>query len=558
VWCPASLSAPTPGANGCTPSSTNLANLIGVLSGAPPAQDGIIWIQAGTDGSIIQVTLNAAALGAMPQYKLTLRGGWDGNPGSKLITGSSTFGARLAIVNWLNDVTLSDIDIAFAPGTAATDALSISTSGNLTLTRVNSHHNNGTGARLNTAAGTGSVTISASQFSTNNGTDGGLYLLSAGNVTLANVVANSNGNASGTGARLDNTLGSGALTISASQFNSNLGTNGGLLLRSAGKVTLANLTASSNSGGNGANIDNFAGLAGVTLTGVNTFDDNRLNGLRINSNGAISANDLSANRNGVTAGYGAILDNDGALTPQPVTLTGTNIFTDNYVDGLYVVSAGAIKLNNVTANSNTHGSGAEVSNQVAATPQPVTLTGTNRFKYNRDNGLYIVSKGTITINNLTASGNTLSRGADLTNVVAGGVGGVTLTGANSFYDNTEEGLSITSHGAIKTSNLTAMGNGFVGSAIGVRLYNAYDGDSAGITLTGTNTISGNYAGGLLLTSRGIVAINSLTASDNPNGTGATIENTLGIAKKVSLTGTNVFNGMMRSWVETAAGMTLST
>jgi len=126
IWCPASLSAPTPGLNGCTASSDSLAALLTVLTGAQPAQDGIIWIQAGTDPSVTSVTFNAGTLSTMAEYKLTLRGGWDGNSGSTLISGTSTFGARLAITNWLNDVTLSDIEIANAP---AGNALEITTTG---------------------------------------------------------------------------------------------------------------------------------------------------------------------------------------------------------------------------------------------------------------------------------------------------------------------------------------------------------------------------------------------------------------------------------------------
>jgi hypothetical protein len=46
VWCPATLSAPTPGANGCTASYSSFQDLLIYLDANEVAQDGTIWIES--------------------------------------------------------------------------------------------------------------------------------------------------------------------------------------------------------------------------------------------------------------------------------------------------------------------------------------------------------------------------------------------------------------------------------------------------------------------------------------------------------------------------------
>ena len=88
----------------------------------------------------------------------------------------------------------------------------------------------------------------------------------------------------------------------------------GLTVNSTGAITINNLTASYNTTlngyGRGAAINNCnntyspnggictVASAPVTLTGTNTFNYNRANGLQIDSIGAITISNLNANYNG--------------------------------------------------------------------------------------------------------------------------------------------------------------------------------------------------------------------------------------------------------------------
>lgn len=496
IWCPASVAAPTPGANGCTISYTSFASLLGALPALIPA-DGIIWFEDSYDSGVNDpaVTLftldGSGSLSALAPFKLTLRGGWDGLSGSKVITGSSEFNGRLQILNWQNDVTLSDLVFTGTTGGAAAHALQVTTTGNINLTRVNSSNNQGTGALLNNTSGTDGV------------------------------------------------------TVSDSQFNNNAGNGGGLDVTSAGKITLANLTTNGNTAGYGTYLDNTYGSGAVALTGLNTFHDNRYSGLAVWSNGAINASNLDARNNGLisNSGSGAWLQNNSSPTAAGVTLTGTNVFLANDDSGLYISSAGPVKLNNVIANANQDASGVEIYNAAAATAQPVTFTGSNQLQYNGGYGAYLSASGAVSLNNVNASGNNYS-GVWLFNNSTGFTSDVTFTGTNVFNDNNTHGLYVATYGNLKAANLSASDNGLLGTyGFGAFLDNSGASTPKILTLSGTNLFSGNYSGGLLAASSGAISASSLSASGNGvvSGTGATLDNSgASSAQKVSLTGANLF------------------
>ena len=91
----------------------------------------------------------------------------------------------------------------------------------------------------------------------------------------------------------------------------------------------------------------------VFINGYGLFEYNNDDGLYVESNGAITTTNLSANYNN---GNGAYLYTKGVLAPQAVTLNGNNTFNFNgdadNESGLVVFSDGAIKLNNVNASYN--------------------------------------------------------------------------------------------------------------------------------------------------------------------------------------------------------------
>ena len=154
---------------------------------------------------------------------------------------------------------------------------------------------------------------------------------------------------------------------------------------------------------------------------------------------------------------------------------------------MWIESHGIITLKDITASFNADGYGAYLNNTGAITAKAVTISGTNTFNNNGTNtagsGLFVASRGAITVNNVIASNNgdgVFGHGAHLDNtIVPGSTGGVTLTGMNIFSDNQSDGLTVASLGAIKASNLYANSNG----NMGVRFNNSAAATAQGVTLT---------------------------------------------------------------------------
>jgi hypothetical protein len=292
--------------------------------------------------------------------------------------------------------------------------------------------------------------------------------------------------------------------------------SGGLSIYSRGAIKANNVTATDSPDGNGAGFYNvyLGALGGITLTGTNIFEDNAYDGFNAQSMGAISVNNLTGSRNGAAGGYGngAVLDNVGTSAAMAVKLTGTNTFNDNFSEGLHVVSNGAISASNLTANRNLHGVGANLWNS-HTNAGALTLTGSNTFQENRDSGLVIESQGAISLNSLTANGNgqlgLYGFGANIHNQTSATPQTVKLTGTNTFNDNYSGGLFVQSRGAISANNLTA---NHTTNGNGVRLFN--NTGSAGVTLTGTNAFLSNGGDGLTIESTGAVSVTKVTADDN--------------------------------------------
>ena len=289
-----------------------------------------------------------------------------------------------------------------------------------------------------------------------------------------------------------------------------------------------NSIAANNNVGNGAILDNddlSPGLANVTLTGTNSFKENRLGGLTISSDGMVTISNVTANDNGIvnSSGYGVNVDNSGASTPKAVTLTGTNQLNGNYSGGLKVISKGTITISNLTASFNFN-KGVSLDNIASGTalPQNVTITGTSNTNNNTSAGLDVGTYGTISIGSITANGNGGS-GVSLNNSGGTTPKAVTLTGYVHAYgngDGNDYGLYIHSLGAIKINALDASYN----NGSGAWLDNNDAGAVSGITLSGSNDFNFNTGYGLLGESRGVILINDLDASGNTAGFGADLDN----------------------------------
>src|SRR5690606_5318971 len=154
-------------------------------------------------------------------------------------------------------------------------------------------------------------------------------------------------------------------------FNDNGGAHTGLFIESNGNVTIANITANNN-GDYGAYIQaerntNVANttFANVTITGMNTFNNNGINGLVIENDGLITISNITANNN---EEEGVVLDNVSRANPNStgiknITINGVNMFNGNKGTGLLISASGTVTLTRITANFNNNlgsGSGLEV------------------------------------------------------------------------------------------------------------------------------------------------------------------------------------------------------
>lgn len=241
----------------------------------------------------------------------------------------------------------------------------------------------------------------------------------------------------------------------------------GLTISTTGNISLDNVTSSGNAV-DGASLDNSAGAAtDVTLSGSNSFNNNLDDGLVVQTTGDIDANQITAQGNG---DEGAVLINSSGT--GSVTLTGANDYSNNGLignsgSGLSVGSSGPISINDITASNNTL-RGAFLQ----TTGNAVTLTGVNSFVGNDTNGLWIQISGggSIDLQNITATNNT-SNGALLTIANGVGSGAVNILGINAFNNNSSDGISnglnISTYGDINLGNITASGN--QGNADGVIL-----------------------------------------------------------------------------------------
>lgn len=426
--------------------------------------------------------------------------------------------------------------------------------GAISVSSTQANGNNQTNAYLsnNSFGSTGSVTISGTNNQFNSSINGsGLVVSSRGTVTLSNIMANANQQK---GIVVDTTSAVTPRSVNLTGTNFADGNNqNNVDIQSSGAITISNLTASNSITGHGAfllNLWNVNYPLGVTLTGTNVFNSNSIAGLYIETYGAVTASNLTANFNGTSMnfnGYGAYISNaSNAITPYSVTLTGVNTFNSNYRTNLYITSDGAISVAALSANSSTAGYGAYLENSRPGSTGGVTLSGINTLNGNSQTNLYINTYGAVTLNSVTASASGAGGGAQI------GISGLkaqklNITGTNNFNNNYYDGLDIYTNGAVTINNLTATGNGTSGSfGTGAVIQNNNLPNPAKISLTGTNVFDSNFSSGLEITSSGIIAVNNLSA--NGNGSyGANLGNSSSVGySSISLTGVNTFSSNTQS------------
>jgi hypothetical protein len=377
------------------------------------------------------------------------------------------------------------------PGSVIAHGLEIDSQGAILINGVVSSENNGSG--LDISSGKGSVTIKNSVFSSNNsdpdGAGIGLYLDSwSPNITLDNVYMVNN-------------------------------ETQGAFISSIGNVILKKVVITGN-GQEGIRITRFydsfdAGAKNVTVSD-SVFNNNGLTNLDIYASGSVVITNLVST--GSINGNGLRVNNVGALTPSPVTLSKV-VLTGNGNMGGSISSKGTINVNNINAGQN-GGTGLNLDNDyVNATGSIIILgtLGTNQVN-NNGGGLNIDTTRNVTISSLQANNN-LSDGIYIEG--GGPSSNIILTGIESSGNQCLGIYNPVATGTVTVNKVTAYGNGFGGIVI--------DNSSAATAksvLVSNSFLSDNSAAdayGITVYSVGLISLNNITASGN-NSYGAYLDN----------------------------------
>jgi hypothetical protein len=394
-------------------------------------------------------------------------------------------------------------------------------------------------------------------FEGNNGY--GLNIKTRGAVTLTNMLARDN--SFGDGLYMNNPNAVGAVTVQSSltdsvSFNNNGGN--GLFIRTRGAIKLANVEAFNNRL-SGADLDNAIctwddvseiwtnclGSGGIILSApsgkTRWFNDNQHFGIWALSRGSITLTNISAVNNGYD---GAFLRNNrgGSSAPVSVGTLGVvrNEFSNNGwntdypipsnsgyytigANGLSSSSGGTITVLNSSANSNQNDGGGFMLNS-SKSVLPKTVQVRNVEAYGNDwIGVWVGSKGTITLTNVTVSDNGYEGGIHLDNCldslgVCGGSGGVSITTITA-NNNGSIGLDVDSKGLITLNGAWVNNNG----GQGISLVNNYTPSIAGITMTAITANDNQGGGGVEALSMGFISLKGAEARNNA-GEGIHLEN----------------------------------
>lgn len=467
IWCPEGA-VPIPSTGGCSISYTSLSSL--VYNIPEPGSNGVIWITAGVDLSPSSfISIDGSVFTNWQNYNLTINGGWDGGS-LGVMNSSSTISKPIEIVNWTGNVTVNNISV----NNTTSAGLSIGTAGDVTLNNLSFNNNNLTGLSVDS----GGAIIAQDITATNNGAGG----------------------VSGSGAEF---VADSLILSGSNEFSDNLGI--GITANIGGNITITNLVANSNGAGSGyaAGAELVSTSGSVDLSGINQFNDNNNTGLYIFAGNIIQADNITANNNGMgnASGYGT------ELVASSLELSGINEFNSNFQSGISVTVTGDMSLSNVVANQN-GSSGYGVGAELIAASGNVVMTGSNEFQQNNSSGLAIDSTGIVTLHNILANNNgaggVYGYGAEIL------AHELNILGINDFSNNYESGLYANTSGNITITNMTANQNGQVGAyGVGTELIS-----SGLVQISGINVFSENSSGGLSIDALAGVSIANTSINAN--------------------------------------------
>ena len=330
--------------------------------------------------------------------------------------------------------------------------LRINTTRNVLLNNVLAENNGKCGIEIWAGPNTGSVVLK--NVTANKNGEWGVVVGTNGAISWVGGGASENGQNdtdfydSG-GASLDNVgaleTASKPVTVSGLVLNGNL-ENVGLYIATRGTVTLTNITADQNAW-DGIKVNKYPGAGSIKASLIHTVD-NDIIGLNIYQMPGdwrsvnVSLNNITANHNG---NWGVFVDTNGAVS---------------WVKG-------AANDNGQSVSST--GGGASILNTRAAelASKPVTIRDITLNNNLRNNGLNIVTRGSVTLTNIQANEN-IGEGISIFKYT--GVGNMLLT--NVAADGNQYGIDITADSTVPRfnnvtlNNVSASNNDGFGIAVG--------------------------------------------------------------------------------------------
>lgn len=354
----------------------------------------------------------------------------------------------------------------------------------------------------------------------NNGVDG-LFAWTKGSISLKDITANGN---AWSGVFLDNSFGSGNITLSSSKnytndfsFN-NTGANtpaAGLNAFSNGTIAITNVNAMYNSNGaRGINLDNSSAMASRKVSAANIYTSNNdSDGLNIVSSGPVTVTGIDAESNG---GKGLVIVTQGFAGKVTLTTSAkhkTSQLNNNNNEGGLIYTDGAVYAQNLDASGNGL-AGLLIDNTSGSGPVTYSAAGkSSLFNGNQAYGLQINSSGTVSVSSskykiFADSNGTIGNfaGIRIDNSAAPAARNVTLKNLASM-NNAGAGIEVDSAGAVKMTSLTSLGNGNQGVLVVNTL------GTGSVSLNGDNTLNFNTIG-LMIETNGAVTVSSLMAFGN--------------------------------------------
>jgi len=320
-------------------------------------------------------------------------------------------------------------------------------------------------------------------------------------------------------------------------------------IESKGTISWSGGSASRNVGDYGATLWNASAAAAKTFTISNVvFNDNKTNGLDGYSLGKITLTNVSASRNLTSSGVtldncrysGGVCQGSGDVVISGIY--GNLEFNENSYYGLYVVSRGAISLTNVNASGNKVVDGVYLNNDYDNATAGVSIKTTSpltpsQFNENWRSGVQIFTNGAVTLANLKAADNVTNNGIYVENTQIAQPVSIsrTTTGGNG-----NRGLSVVSIGAITLDYVEDTGGN---TASGIYLSNTSAATPFPITVNRTRSNGNTNSYGLYISAHGLVTLNNVFTSGNRYGTEITntITGSTAGVKLLSTFGENVFN-----------------